>query len=152
MILEIGGLALLLTTAALLIAPMLRTGRRQAGQARWPRVRGEVTAHQVRTSGDTGYPEYRVRYRFEGRDFDRFVGSADGLGHTAHRLDSRVRKAVEQRMNRRPVGSTTEIMVNPADHDEAYVVERELPARAIAFAAGTIFLLFALVFVFIAFD
>ena len=29
---------------------------------------------------------------------------------------------------------------------------RELPARAIAFAAGTIFLLFALTLVFIAFD
>jgi hypothetical protein len=151
MIIEIGGLALLVAVGAFLITPMIRTGRRQARQARWPRVRGEVTAHQVRTSGDTGFPEYRVRYRFERRDFDRFVGSADGAGHTAYR-DYDVQKAVEKRMSRLPPGSSIEIMVNPADPDEAYIVERELPARAIAFVTASIFLLFFLVFFFIAFD
>lgn len=152
MILEIAGLALLVTIAALLIAPMIRTGRRQALQAQWPRVRGEVTEHQVRMSGDTGFPGYRVRYRFEGLDFDRFFGSADGLGHTAYNRDYRVKRAVGEQMARRPVGSSIEIMVNPVDHGEGYVVERELPARAIAFATAAIFLLFFLVFAFIAFD
>lgn len=131
MILEIAGLLLLVAVAWFLITPMVRSGRRQALQARWPRVRGEVAGHQVRASGTTGYPEYRVRYRFEGRDFDPFVGFADSLGHTAYNRDYRVKRAVDQQMARRPVGSSIEVMVNPMDHGEGYVVERERPARAI---------------------
>ena len=150
MILEIAGLALLVAVAAFLMAPMIRAARRQALQARWPRVRADVTAHRVRMSGDTGFPEYGVRYRHEGRDHDRFVGTADGHGYTAY-ASYRVKKVVDERMSRRPVGSTLEIMVNPAD-GEAYLVERALPARLIAFATGAVFLLFFLVFFFIAFD
>jgi len=150
MILEIAGLALLVAVAAFLMAPMIRAARRQALLARWPRVRADVTAHRVRMSGDAGFPEYGVRYRYEGRDHERFVGSAGGHGHTAYN-SYRVRKAVDEQMARRPVGSTIEIRVNPAD-GEAYLVERELPALAIAFATGAIFLLFFIVFFFIAFD
>ena len=151
MILEIAGLALLVAVGAFLMAPMIRSGRRQALQSRWPRVRADVTAHRVRISGDTGFPEYGVRYRHEGRDHERFVGTAGGHGHTAYASSHRVKKAVDERMASRPVGSTLDIMVNPAD-GEAYLVERELPARAIAFATGAVFLLFFVVFFFIAFD
>lgn len=152
MILEIAGLALLLAVAAFLIAPMLRSGRRQAIQSKWPRVRCEVIEHRVRTGGNRLFAEYCVRYRLRGRDFDRFVGSADGLGQTGEGHNSPVSRAVAVQMARRPVGSTIEIMANPVDLDEAYVVERELPARAIAFATASVFLLFFLVFFFIAFD
>src|SRR6188508_1505478 len=106
------------------MAPMIRSARRQALLARWPRVRADVTAHRVRVSGDAGFPEYGVRYRYEGRDHDRFVGTADGTGHTAYARYPRVKKAVDEGMARRPVGSTVEIMVNPADGGEAYLVER----------------------------
>jgi hypothetical protein len=66
-ILEIAGLALLVAVAGFLIAPMLRSGRRQAAQATWPRVRGEAIEHRFRTSGNRGFAEYRVRYRLDGR-------------------------------------------------------------------------------------
>lgn len=152
MILEIAGLTLLVAVAAFLIAPMLRTGRRQALQSKWPRLRCEVIEHRVRTSGDTGFAEYRVRYRLEGQDVDRFVGAADGLGQTGYARGSTVPRAVRLQMARWPVGSTIEIKANPMDPEEAYIVDRELPARAIAFVTASVFLLFFLVFFFIAFD
>ena len=152
MILEIAGLTLLVAVGAFLIAPMLRSGRRQAAQATWPRVRCEVIEHRFRTSGNRGFAEYRVRYRLDGRDFDRFVGSPDGLDHSGSGRNSAPSRIVALQLARHPVGSTIEIMSNPLDPDEAYVVERELPARAIAFVTVSVFLLFFLVFFFIAFD
>jgi len=151
LILEIAGLALFLFVAAFLLWPMFRSGDRQRVQKQWPRVRGKVTEQRVRMAGGTGFPEYRVRYRFRNEDREAFAGSPDGLGHTRYN-DYDVRKAVDGKMARKPVGSSIEIMINPANDAEIYIVERELPARTIAFVVGAIFLLFLVIFVVIAFD
>ena len=151
MILEIAGLALLLLVAVALIAPMLRTSRRQAAQKQWPRVQAEVLARRVRMQGDTGFPEYLVRYEIDGRAYEEYAGSTGSVGHT-HYLNSRVRLAVDAKMARTPVGSHIQVMVNPSDHRQVYLVERELPAHALAYAAAAIFLLFFLLFAALAFD
>ena len=152
MILEIAGLTLLLFVAAFLLAPMFRSGDRQRAQKQWPRVQGVVTEQRVRMVGDTGFPEYRVRYRFRNEDREAFAGSPDGLGHTHYSLSYKVKRAVDAKMARKPVGSSIELMVNPANDSEMYYVERELPARTIAFVAGAIFLVFLVIFAVIAFD
>lgn len=152
MILEIAGLTLLLFVAAFLLWPMFRSGDRQGVQKRWPRVRGEVTEHRVRMAGNTGFPEYRVRYRFRNEAREVFAGSPDKLGHTHYNLDYDVKKAVDAKMARKPVGSPIEIMVNPANDAEVYIVERQLPARMLGLVAGAIFLVFLVIFVVIAFD
>lgn len=54
-------------------------------------------------------------------------------------------------MQRWRAGSLIEVKVNPSDHREVYLVERELPARAIAYVAGAVFLLFFLLFAALAF-
>jgi hypothetical protein len=151
LILEIAGLTLFLFVAAFLLWPMFRSGDRQRLQKQWPRVRGEVTEQRVRMAGDTGFPEYRVRYRFLNDDREAFAGSPDRLGHT-HYNNYDVRKAVDAKMARKPVGSSIEIMINPADYAEVYIVERELPARMLGFVVGAIFLVFLVIFVVIAFD
>lgn len=152
MILEIAGLSLFLFVAAFLLAPMFRSGERQRLQKTWPRVRGEVTEQRVRMAGDTGFPEYRVRYRFRNEDREAFAGSPDGLGYTHYSLDYDVRNAVNAKMARKPVGSTIEIMINPANDAEVYFIERQLPARMIGFIVGAIFMVFLVIFVVIAFD
>lgn len=152
MILEIAGLTLFLFVAAFLLAPMFRSGDRQRVQKQWPRVQGEVTEQRVRMLGDTGFPEYRVRYRFRNEDREAFAGSPDGLGHTHYNLSYKVRRAVDAKMSRKPAGSSIEIMINPANDSEVYLVERELPARTIGLVVGAIFLLFLVIFVVIAFD
>jgi hypothetical protein len=151
LILEIAGLALLLFVAAFLIVPMIRSRDRQATQKEWPRVRGKVTAQRVRMEGNTGFPEYCVSYRIDGRNYEGYAGSADRLGHTHYDLDYGVRSAVDAKMARRPVGSHIDVKVNPADPAEAYIVERELPARMIVYVVGAIFLLFFLLFAALAF-
>lgn len=151
MILEIAGLSLLLFVAVFLIVPMWRSSRRQADQQQWLRVRGEVIAQRVRMEGDTGFPEYLVRYRIDGREYEEYAGSADRLGHTHYSLNYKVKRAVNGKMARTPVGSHIEVKVNPANPREAHLIERELPARALAYAAGAIFLLFFLFFVALAF-
>ncbi|HYI12024.1 MAG TPA: DUF3592 domain-containing protein [Thermoanaerobaculia bacterium] len=151
MILEIAGLSLLLFVAVFLLVPMFRSSGRQALQKQWPRVRGEVTAQRVRMSGNTGFPEYRVRYDIDGRAYEEYAGSADGVGHTHYDIEYDVRKAVDAKMARRPVGSHIEIRVNPANHAEVHLVERELPARTLAYVATAIFLLFFLLFAALAF-
>lgn len=152
MILEIAGLTLFLFVAAFLLWPMFRSGDRQRVQKQWPRVRGEVTEQRVRIVGDTGFPEYRVRYRYRNDDREAFVGSADKLGYSHYNLDYNVRTAVDAKMARKPIGSPIEIMINPANDAEVYLVERELPARMIGFIVAGIFLVFLVIFVVIAFD
>ena len=152
MILEIAGLALFLFVAAFLLWPMFRSGDRQRVQKQWPRLRGKVTEQRVRMAGDTGFPEYRVRYRFRNQDREAFAGSSDGLGHTHYNFDYDVKKAVDAKMARKPVGSPIEIMINPANDAEVYIVERELPARMIGLVVGAIFLVFLVIFAVIAFD
>ena len=151
MILEIAGLALLLLVAVFLIAPMVRSSGRQAVQNQWPRVRGEVIAQRVRMQGNTGFPEYCVRYRMDGREHEAYAGSADGLGHTHYDIDYDVKRAVDAKMARKPVGSHIEVRINPSNHGQVYLVERELPARTIAYFVGAIFLLFFLLFAALAF-
>ena len=116
MILEIGGLLLLLGVAAFFLVPMVRGSKRQSEQAGWARVSGVITDKRVRMHNNAGYPEYRVRYRVDGQQFEDFVGS--------------------------PV----DIMVDPNDPLRAFLVERELPLRKIAWIVGAIFLLFFLFF------
>ena len=152
MILEIAGLLLFLFVAGFLLWPMFRSGDRQRLQKEWPRVRGEVTEQRVRMAGDTGFPEYRVRYRFRNEDRETFAGSPDGLGYSRYNLNYGVKKAVDAKMARKPVGSSIEIMINPANDSEVYLVERELPARTIGLIVGAIFLVFLVIFVVIAFD
>jgi hypothetical protein len=151
LILEIAGLTLLLFVAAFLIVPMVRSGGRQTAQKDWRHVRGEVTAQRVRMQGNTGFPEYNVRYEIDGRVYEQFVGSSDGLGHTHYDLDYDVKRAVDAKMARKPIGSTINVKVNPANHSEVFLVERELPARMIAYVAGAIFLLLLLLFAALAF-
>ncbi|MDP9193505.1 MAG: DUF3592 domain-containing protein [Acidobacteriota bacterium] len=150
MILEIAGLALLLFVAAFLIVPMVRSGDRQAAQQKWLHLRGEVTAQRVRMQGRTGFPEYNVRYEIDGRVYEQYAGSSDQTGHTDY-LDYDVKRAVDAKMARKPVGSSIAIKVNPANHSEVFLVERELPARMLAYVAGAIFLLFLLLFAALAF-
>ena len=152
MILEIAGLVLFLFVAGFLLWPMFRSGDRQRLQKQWPRVSGQVTEQRVRMAGHTGFPEYRVRYRFRNEEREAFAGSPDRLGHTNYDFDHDVKKAVDAKMARKPVGSSIEIMVNPADDAEVYLVERELPARMIGLVVGAIFLVFLVIFVVIAFD
>lgn len=152
MILEIAGLALFLFVAAFLLRPMFRSGDRQREQKQWPRVRGAVTEQRVRMSGDTGFPEYRVRYRFRNEEREAFAGSPDGVGYTHYSLSYKVKRAVDAKMSRKPVGSSIEIMINPADDAEIYIVERELPARTIGLVVGAIFLVFLVIFLVIALD
>jgi hypothetical protein len=64
---------------------------------------------------------------------------------------SRIEAAVRKRMAKHPVGSQLAVMVNPTDTNEAYFVERELPARLIFFVALGVFALFFALFAFIAF-
>jgi hypothetical protein len=150
-ILEIAGLVLLLLVAVALIAPMLRSSSRQVAQKQWPRVQAEVLARRVRIEGDTGFPEYSVRYAIDGRLYEEYAGSAGTVGHT-HYLNPRIKQAVDAKMGRTPIGSQIQVKVNPSDHRQVYLVERELPARALAYAVAAIFLLFFLLFVALAFD
>jgi hypothetical protein len=152
LILEIAGLALFLFVAAFLLWPMFRSGDRQRVRKQWPRVQGKVTEHRVRVAGDTAFPEYRVRYRFRNEEREAFAGSPDRLGHTHYNFDYDVKKAVDAKLARKPVGSPIEIMINPANEAEVYIVERELPARMIGFVVGAIFLVFLVIFAVIAFD
>jgi hypothetical protein len=113
-------------------------------------VRGEVTAQRVRMQGDTAFPEYRVRYEMNGHVYEEYVGSAARVGHSNYR-DYDVRQAVEAKMARTPVGSHIEVKMNPSNHAEVFLVERELPARALMYVVGAIFLLFFLFFAALAF-
>jgi hypothetical protein len=151
MILEIAGLTLLLLVAVFLIVPMVRSGRRQTAQQQWTHLRGEVLEQRVRMEGNTGFPEYRVRYQVDGRRYEEYAGSADRLGHTHYDLDHDVKRAVDAKMARKPVGSRIQVKVNPSNPGQVYLVEGELPARAIAYVVGAVFLLFFLLFAALAF-
>ena len=146
MILEIGGLLLLLGVAAFFLVPMVRGSKRQSEQAGWVRVSGVITDKRVRMHNNAGYPEYRVRYRAGCQEFEDFVGSPVDAGHTNYGMDYDVTRIVDARMARRPVGSPIDIMVDPNDPRRAFLVERELPLRKIAWIVGAIFLLFFLFF------
>ncbi len=153
MILEIGGLVLFVAVALLLLMPIVRGAARQRVQGTWPRVQARVTEHRLRRQGNDGFREYRVQYEYGGVAHDRFVGVADGSRH--HLLASssaiKVERALRHRMANHPVGSLLPVMVNPANPDEAYFVERELPARLIAIVTTAILALFFAAFLLVAF-
>jgi len=146
MILEIAGLLLLVGVAAFYLVPLVRGSKRQSDQAGWARVRGVITEQRVRMHNGAGYPEYRVRYRVGGQEFEDFVGSAVDAGHTDYGMDYDVTRIVDERMARRPAGSPIDILVDPNNPRRAFLVERELPLRKIAWIVGAIFVLFFLFF------
>jgi hypothetical protein len=153
MLYEVVGLLLVAGVAAYSLVPMFRAGRRQAAQKQWPRVAAEVLEHRIRESGGGAFPEYRVRYAYGGKEHDAFVGGADKAGINLTRARDTIRRAIEARMvRRRPVGATTELMVNPANAAEAYVLDRELPARALAYGIGAVFLILFVLFAIVTLD
>lgn len=144
MIIELAGLGLLVLVAAFFLVPMFRYSTRQAAQQRWPRLRVEVLEQRLRERGGQGFPEYRVRYSLGGEEHERFVGSESPHGHRLTRSD--LRELVLKKMARRPVGSTLEIRVNPADPAVAYLIEWELPARTLFYVVGALFLILFVIF------
>jgi Protein of unknown function (DUF3592) len=151
-ILEIAGLLLFLFVAGFLLYPMFRSSKRQATQRRWPRVRGEVVEQRVRMEGSTGLITYRVRYAVDGRSYEEYAGAPDGLGYTNYDIEYDVRRALDAKVARHPVGSQIELMVDPSNHAAVFFLERQLPARALAYIVSAVFLVFLIVFVVIAFD
>lgn len=135
------------------MAPMIRSLRRIRRQSRWPRVSGEVTQHRIRQQRLRLFREFRVRYAFEGTEHHRWVGVGDGTWH--HSVGpagshTPVRESLEQLMSKHPVGSQLEVMINPADRNEVYFVEREMPVLAITITTAAIFTALLIVFLYIA--
>lgn len=155
MTLEIGGLVLLVVVALVLVVPIYRSGTRQKLQATWPRVDARVQEHRLRVVEQIrGFAEYRVEYEYGGATCTRWVGAPDGSSHTMVASSSAgisVEEAVRHRMARHPVGSTLEVMVNPANPDEVFKVEREFPARLAAYALTVVFLAFFAAFLYVAY-
>lgn len=114
------------------VVPLIKAGRRQRTMHRdWPVVTGFVVSHRLRQ--DRGYfAEHQVRYALAGRETTAWVGSADRAAITGHQSESHVNTADPERaaqkiLDRHPIGQTIQVRVNPADHAEAFRVERELP-------------------------
>ena len=141
MIIETAGLVLLLVVTAFLLTPLWRGAHRQRAMHRWPRLTGFAEAHHVRMDSDTGYPEFKVRYQLQGREFVSMCCEPDRAGYTGYTRGPRasfVRAAVKRRLDRHPVGQTIVVMANPANPAEAYIVQRELPLTLIATVATTV--------------
>lgn len=146
-------LGLYIFVALFFLVSMIRNVRRISRQRLWPRVSAEVTQHRIRQQKLNLFREFRVRYAFEGIDHHRWAGVADGTHHSSvgpKGSTTSAREALEHLMSKHPVGSQLEIMINPADHDEVYFVERELPALAITIVTAAIFTALFAVFLYIA--
>lgn len=154
MILEIGGLLLLVGVALFFLLPMRHGMRRQARQGKWPRVAALVKEHRIREEGENGFREFRAQYRHGGANHDRWVGVADGTSHTMISDDSSasIYDAVRARMAKQPIGSQLAVMINPENRDEAYFVERELPVKAIFYVVLAVFVAFFAMVCFIVFS
>lgn len=117
------------------VLPLIKAGRRQRTMHHdWPVVTGFVVAHRLRE--DRGYfVEHQVRYAHAGRETTAWVGSADRVAITGHQSEGESpsyntlgpQQAAQRILDRHPVGRAIRIRVNPADHAEAFRVERELP-------------------------
>ncbi len=143
MILEIAGLALLVAVAAFYLVPLARERKR-----RWQRVSARILESHLRERGGEGFPEYRVRYAWNGQQYERVVGQRGPHGHPLWESD--VRELVVRRM--RKAGYTIPIEINPANPSDAYLVDfASLPANLMFWVLGAVFLVFFLVFAFIAF-
>jgi hypothetical protein len=114
------------------VLPLIKAGRRQQTMHRdWPVVTGFVVAHRLRQ--DRGYfAEHQVRFAHAGRETTSWVGSADQAAITGHQGEDRIdtlgpERAARRILDRHPVGQAIRVRVNPANHAEAFRVERELP-------------------------
>lgn len=113
--------------------PLIKSARRQRTMHRdWPIATGFVVAHRLRREGDGFFPEHQVRYAVAGRETTVWVGSADRAAITGHQSENQINMAAPEAaaqkiLDRHPAGQTIQVRVNPADHGEAFRVERELP-------------------------
>jgi hypothetical protein len=152
-LLGVVGLLLYVGTALFLMIPMVRAARRQKQLATWPRVAALVTAHRISSETYVSCREFEVQYEYDGEPYDRWVGSPDWKAEssTVRQRALHVREAVLRGMNKMaPIGAHLPVMINPADPAEAYFVDRQLPAKAIAIASALVFALFFLVFAYLA--
>jgi hypothetical protein len=160
--LTVAGFVVLAFVATFLLLPLYRSAARQKLERMWPRVQGRVVAHRIREREALGFREFLVAYSFEGVDHERWLGSAQDQrferAHFSnpHRLripgaapNSRQRRALEAQLNRHPIGSTIDVRINPANAEETYFVEWELPAHTLAFVFTAVFVLLAAVFLYI---
>lgn len=141
-----GGLVVYLLVAGAVVWSIWRDARSRDRRRGWARVRGRVSEHRLRRDElQRAFGEMRVEYEHDGVTHDRWVGSADPRGMDAAKQYV-ANSLLEGMAKRQPVGSETEIMVNPDDHREAYLVERELSGMlyigivSALFAAGFVFL------------
>ena len=133
MILEAGGLLLLVLTGVFLLYPLIRAALRQRRMHRWPQVTGFVLAHQTRVERGAFFPEHQVRIQLAGRETVTWCGSPDRAGITGtDDRHSEPERAAQRVLDRHPVGQTIVVRVNPLDHTEAYRRERELPLTLLA--------------------
>ena len=148
MIVKIAGLLLLAGVAAFYIVPLVRQSK-----GRWPRVSATVRNYQLRESGGEGFLQYDVRYEWNGAPYERSVESRDR--RHGYRLYDREYGGEDLRpllLNRMRRARTVKIEVNPADPAEAYLIDGEVaPARVMVWVLGAIFLVFFVVFAYIAF-
>ena len=160
--LTVAGFVVFAFVATFLLTPLYRSAARQARERAWPRVQGRVVAHRMREREEHGYREFLVAYDFDGVTQERWLGSAQDQrferAHFSnpHRLripgaapNSRMRRAIEAQLKRHPVGSTIDVRINPANADEAWFVEWELPAYTLAIVLTAVFLALAAVFLYI---
>ena len=144
MILEVAGLLLLALAGGFLLWPLGRAALRQRRMHAWPQVTGFVMAHQSRVTQAGHFPEHQVRIQLAGRETVTWCGSPDRAGITGHHtpgsgIRPRPDSAAQRVLERHPVGQPIVVRVNPADHAEAYRVERELPLTLIAGLATAAF-------------
>ena len=147
MLLKIGGLALLVFVAAFYLVPLARERKE-----RWRRLSATVLEQHLHERGGAAFPEYRVRYAWNGQQYERVVGLR-GRGYPLH--DPRGRHVRMREFLARRMRATRELVrieVNPANPSDAHVVEYgTLPPDMIFWVIGAIFLLFFLVFAYVAF-
>lgn len=152
MILQIGGLLLLVGVALFFLVPMWRAMQRQTRQGAWPRVQALITEHREREDAIRMLVQFRVQYEYGGQAYDRWVGVVDGTSLTmvgGKRGTDAVARSLRAFWAKHPVGSQLPVMINPENTKEAYFAERELPMRVIFFLSLAVFAVFFAVFAFI---
>jgi hypothetical protein len=136
-ILEIGGLVLLTLVTVALLWPLVTAALRQRRIHAWPQVMGVVTDRRLRQDQHGYFPEHEVRFHVAGREATAWCGSPDRAAITGDdSTTSSPDRAAQKVLDRHPVGTPIGVRVNPADHGEAYRVERELPLTLVGSLAG----------------
>ena len=121
------------------VHPIFRSANRMARFRNWPRFDGVVTAHDLREEPGGIRIRYRVRYQTSTGAEDTtceepFLPLATGFRQTSARTQA------ERHAGRRPPGAAAQVMVNPADPAELYMVVREYPLKAFGIAVCIILL------------